>query len=271
MSGGLACGGGAGAAAVTLAVAALGIGISTAAVVGVGDTTAARVAGGGASGFVVAGTFHLAVGGGRIAAAVGADGGAAVALSRGDGAARSVGGTVVVGADDASVAGVAGSAAAVALSRGDVGTTVVALSCVDVGAAAVALSRVIVVGNCPHRTLDMGWNRFLNMVKAEMEEEKITWKTMGTPRNMRVIKGGRLVKVQTNELVKAYDEDTDVFMYDRGYYKDITYYRSKYSHDNNIEAAFKEKYVIEIPKPEPEPTPTPEPTPEPTQKFIRTK
>lgn len=28
---------------------------------------------------------------------------------------------------------------------------------------------------CPHRTLDMGWQRFLNMVKQEMEEETVTY------------------------------------------------------------------------------------------------
>lgn len=28
---------------------------------------------------------------------------------------------------------------------------------------------------CPHRTLDMGWQRFLNMIKQEMEEETVTY------------------------------------------------------------------------------------------------
>ena len=28
---------------------------------------------------------------------------------------------------------------------------------------------------CPHRTLDLGWQRFLNLVKKEMEEEKVTY------------------------------------------------------------------------------------------------
>ena len=32
--------------------------------------------------------------------------------------------------------------------------------------------------NCPHRTLDMGWERFLNMVKEELD--KLTPKTYGT-------------------------------------------------------------------------------------------
>lgn len=29
--------------------------------------------------------------------------------------------------------------------------------------------------NCPHRTLDLGWDQFLNMVKKEMEEETVTY------------------------------------------------------------------------------------------------
>ena len=28
---------------------------------------------------------------------------------------------------------------------------------------------------CPHRTLDLGWQRFLNMIQQEMEEEKVTY------------------------------------------------------------------------------------------------
>ncbi len=28
---------------------------------------------------------------------------------------------------------------------------------------------------CPHRTLDLGWGRFLNMIKKEMEEETVTY------------------------------------------------------------------------------------------------
>lgn len=39
---------------------------------------------------------------------------------------------------------------------------------------------------CPHRTLDLGWNRFLNMIKVEMGQDKLTISING---NIRQING----------------------------------------------------------------------------------
>lgn len=93
---------------------------------------------------------------------------------------------------------------------------------------------------------------------------EIVWKPMGTPRNMRVIAGGKLVDIKANATIVQYDEPTDVFMVERGYYNGVTYYRSQYSHDKGVANGFKEKYVTEVPvEPTPEPIPVPEPAPEP--------
>lgn len=45
------------------------------------------------------------------------------------------------------------------------------VGCVSVESGAILIrqnGRSLVVGNCPHRTLDLGWQRFINMIKAEL-------------------------------------------------------------------------------------------------------
>ncbi|HZJ98924.1 MAG TPA: stalk domain-containing protein [Tissierellaceae bacterium] len=39
---------------------------------------------------------------------------------------------------------------------------------------------------CPHRTLDLGWDRFLNMIRAEMNQEKLSISING---NLKHING----------------------------------------------------------------------------------
>lgn len=51
------------------------------------------------------------------------------------------------------------------------------VSCVSVPSGAIVIRQYgqpKVVGNCPHRTLDMGWDRFLNMIRAELGEAPVT-------------------------------------------------------------------------------------------------
>lgn len=92
----------------------------------------------------------------------------------------------------------------------------------------------------------------------------ITWTKMGTPRKMLALAGAKLVEIKTGKVVKTYNEDTEIDMYDRGVFEGKTYYRSQYSHDKGIENGIISTSITEVPtKPTPEPA-TGEPS-EPTQ------
>lgn len=89
--------------------------------------------------------------------------------------------------------------------------------------------------------------------------QTISWARMTTPRVMVAKAGAQLVDIKTGRLVKAYNEDTEINMYDRGTYNGKTYYRSKYSHDNGIENGIINTMVVEKPTPAPDPEPEPAP------------
>lgn len=83
----------------------------------------------------------------------------------------------------------------------------------------------------------------------------ITWTKMGTPRPMLALAGAKLVEIKTGKVVKTYNEDTQIDMYDRGVFNGKTYYRSQYSHDKGIENGIISDSITEVPaKPE---TPAP--------------
>jgi len=67
---------------------------------------------------------------------------------------------------------------------------------------------------CPHRTLDMGWNRFLNMVRAELEGNT-AWKEEAIPlpadkRKYITNKATALFKIDSGERVKEYPANMEV-------------------------------------------------------------
>ena len=60
---------------------------------------------------------------------------------------------------------------------------------------------------CPHRTLDMGWDRFIKMIEAELDEKpKTETKPTETPKTTTAIKVGDKVKV--NKGAKDYSGKT---------------------------------------------------------------
>lgn len=89
--------------------------------------------------------------------------------------------------------------------------------------------------------------------RANAINDGIVWTKMGTPRTMVAVAGAQLVEIKTGKVVKTYNEDTEIDMYDRGVYNGKTYYRSQYSHNKGIENGIISTSVIEKPA-------TPEPT-----------
>ncbi len=90
---------------------------------------------------------------------------------------------------------------------------------------------------CPHRTLDMGWQRFLNMVSKELAgnswKEEATILTEGK-RVFQANKETKLVKIDSGEVVKTYPKETEFELYAE--YKG--YYITQYSFDRNIKNGF---------------------------------
>lgn len=92
---------------------------------------------------------------------------------------------------------------------------------------------------CPHRTLDMGWDRFLNMVQAELSGDT-NWKNeaVALPNDKKKYvtnKATALYKIDTGEVVKEYPQGLEVGVDFQ--YKD--WYLTAYSYDRNIKNGFK--------------------------------
>lgn len=94
---------------------------------------------------------------------------------------------------------------------------------------------------CPHRTLDLGWQRFLDMVQAILtppvpEPVKPVWVAMDNPRSMLV--NTPLVNVITGAVVKTYASNAEIGFIQRTDYNGQTYLRTAYSTNNNIDNGF---------------------------------
>lgn len=90
---------------------------------------------------------------------------------------------------------------------------------------------------CPHRTLDMGWQRFLNMVSKELAGNSWKEDAKALPEGKRIyesIKEVGLVKIDSGEIVKTYPKGTELeFAAQYG-----NWYITPYSFDRNIKNGF---------------------------------
>ena len=86
---------------------------------------------------------------------------------------------------------------------------------------------------CPHRTLDRGWDRFLNLVKVEMSN----WKDGFTKEEMKLyaIAEAYLYEMDTNKKIKTYNKGQDIGIS----YVGDDWYMTAYSYDKNIKNGFK--------------------------------
>lgn len=101
---------------------------------------------------------------------------------------------------------------------------------------------------CPHRTLDYGWQRFLNMVTAELQElgrVKVDWRDV-TPQSGVIDGTTDLINVATGKVVKqlsggfGWVQET----------ADGRYIRTEWSRDNNSNNGIL-KSALKAPEPEP--------------------
>lgn len=114
---------------------------------------------------------------------------------------------------------------------------------------------------CPHRTLDMGWQRFVTMVQAELDalhKPTYTWKDMDKVA-YTIIRDTPLVDLSTGKTVKTMKKG-ETFEAVQVCTKDgAEYVRTDYSKSKGIDNAVK-LADLEAPK-KPEPKPEPEPAP----------
>lgn len=91
---------------------------------------------------------------------------------------------------------------------------------------------------CPHRTLDMGWQRFLNMVSKELAGNSWKEEAKALPEDKRIYESTKetaLVKIDSGEIVKTYPKGTELEF--SVIYKD--WYLTSYSFDRGIKNGFR--------------------------------
>lgn len=136
------------------------------------------------------------------------------------------------------------------------------VTCVSVPSGAILIRQYgqpKVVGNCPHRTLDMGWSRFLKMVDKYLNPD--TWKDKCVKleeTSYQAKKKTDLVYIDSGKIVKSFGKGEQIDVA----YKYEDYYITQYSFDRNIKNGVKVVDWELVKEPEPEPTIPPE-VPEP--------
>jgi N-acetylmuramoyl-L-alanine amidase CwlA len=91
---------------------------------------------------------------------------------------------------------------------------------------------------CPHRTLDMGWDRFLNMVKLELEGGDWKSEAVVLPVDKRKYianKDTALYSMANGKVVKEFSKGQEI----GADYKVGNWYMTNYSFDRNIRNGFK--------------------------------
>lgn len=100
---------------------------------------------------------------------------------------------------------------------------------------------------CPHRTLDLGWDRFKGMIEAEwqaLNKPKIEWKDQ-EKKTYIVVNNTNLVNVANGEPVRVFTAGNLLDFVQYCTYKDKVYYRTEYSRDNKINNGIPASDVIE--------------------------
>lgn len=90
---------------------------------------------------------------------------------------------------------------------------------------------------CPHRTLDMGWNRFLDMVKAELgalQKPILVWSPTPT-KTYNTVVDTALYDIVKGTVVRNFSTGVSLDFVEQTTYNGTTYYRTQWSKDNNID------------------------------------
>lgn len=114
---------------------------------------------------------------------------------------------------------------------------------------------------CPHRTLDYGWQRFLNIVQAELDEiNKPTWQwvAMDNPRTLRANGNIDIYELPSLNVIGSIADGKDTPFKQKTTINGVTYLRSEWSVEHNKNNGVKLTDLVEIIIPQPSTEPTPE-------------
>lgn len=108
---------------------------------------------------------------------------------------------------------------------------------------------------CPHRTLDMGWNRFIGMIETELKALKdaktppVVWYNQDK-KSYIALTDTALVDVKTGEKVRTYAAGVSLDFVQHCTYNGKAYYRTEWSKKHNIDNGVPVLDVIEaeVPK-----------------------
>lgn len=119
-------------------------------------------------------------------------------------------------------------------------TRTTTVSCVEVPSHNILIrqyGRPVVVGNCPHRTLDYGWERFLGMIQTELNalnKPVIEWVDEET-KSYVMVTDTALKNVHTGEVVRNFGTGVVLEFCQHCIANNVGYYRTPWSRDNNID------------------------------------
>lgn len=108
---------------------------------------------------------------------------------------------------------------------------------------------------CPHRTLDMGWSRFIGMIESELKVLKdaknppVVWINQDKKSYICIV-DTNLVNIKTGEKVRAFASGVGLDFVQHCTYNGKAYYRTQYSKDNNIDNGIPVLDVVEVEIPE---------------------
>lgn len=108
---------------------------------------------------------------------------------------------------------------------------------------------------CPHRTLDMGWDRFIGMVETELKALKdaknppVVWINQEKKSYIAIVDTA-LINVKTGEKVRTYAAGVGLDFVQHCTYGGKAYYRTEWSKDHNIDNGIPvlDMAEVEIPK-----------------------
>ncbi len=89
---------------------------------------------------------------------------------------------------------------------------------------------------CPHRTLDYGWQRFINMIQKELDiltKPPISWIDQPS-KSYTTITQTNLVNLETGQPIRSYMAGVYMDFVQHCTYNGRAYYRTQYSKDKNV-------------------------------------
>lgn len=101
---------------------------------------------------------------------------------------------------------------------------------------------------CPHRTLDLGWNRFLDMISVELralQKPTLVWADIEQKSYVTIVSTA-LYDIPTGNVVRNFGAGVGLDFVQSTTYNGRTYYRTAYSRDHKVDNGVPANEVAEV-------------------------